>query len=326
MPDDLALLENYIERCSNWGRWGPDDQLGTVNLITPDKVREAAALVKVGKTISLTMPYDEQGPQSGYLGRSNPHLYQLTSGPGYLVGEQERVETRTLADWRESHGEPTAGYYDDVLVMPTQSGTQWDALCHFFWRGRMYNGHPAADAGTAGSRSNGVQNYTGKIVTRGVFVDLAGYRDVDTLEPGYAITTDDLDEYLGSKKLDIRPGDALLVRTGFMAARRGKWGDYAGGPSPGLSLDTAPWLHDNDIAAVATDTWGIEVLPNEIDVWQPLHVVSLAHTGLAFGEMFDLDKLSDDCKTDGIYEFMFCASPLPLTGASGSPVSALAIK
>jgi kynurenine formamidase len=326
MTNDLAILEDYIQRCSNWGRWGPDDQLGTVNLITVDKVREAAALAKAGKTISLTMPYDARGPQNGFLGRSNPHLYQLLSGPGYLVGEQHNLETDTLTELTKSTGQPTAGFYDDVLVIPTQSGTQWDALCHVFWRGQIYNGRSAADAGTGGSRSNGVQNYTGKIVTRGVFVDLPAHRGVDTLEPGYAITTDDLDEYFAAKNLEIRPGDALIVRTGFMAARRGKWGDYAGGPSPGLSLHTAPWLRDNDVAAVATDTWGIEVLPNEIDVWQPLHVVGLAHTGLAFGEMFDLDALSEDSRADGIYEFMFVASPLPLTGASGSPVSALAIK
>jgi Putative cyclase len=93
----------------------------------------------------------------------------------------------------------------------------------------------AADAGTAGRRANGVQHYTGKIVTPGVFVDLAAHRGVDTLDPGYAITTDDLDEYLATKNLEIRPGDALIGRTGFMAARRGNWGDYAGGPSPGLS-------------------------------------------------------------------------------------------
>ncbi|MGC7277027.1 cyclase family protein, partial [Mycobacteroides abscessus subsp. massiliense] len=99
-------------------------------------------------------------------------------------------------------GEPTAGYYDDVLVMPTQSGTQWDALCHFFWRGKMYNGHRVADAGTGGSRSNGVQNYTGRIITRGVFVDLAEYWGVETLDPGYPITTADLDDYLAAKKLE----------------------------------------------------------------------------------------------------------------------------
>jgi kynurenine formamidase len=323
---DLSILESYINRCSNWGRWGPHDQLGTVNLITAEKVREAAELVKVGKTISLTMPYDAHGPRNGYLGRTNPHLYQLASEPGYLVGEQYSLETPALTELRKSCGQPTLGYYDDILSMPTQSGTQWDALCHFFWRGHMYNGHSADDAGTGGSRSNGVQNYTGKLVTRGVFVDLAAHNGVGTLEPGYAITADDLDEYLAAKHLKIRSGDALIIRTGFRAARRGSWGDYAGGPSPGLSLHTAPWLRDKDIAAIATDTWGIEVLPNEIDCFQPLHVVSLVHTGLAFGEMFDLDALSEGSKADGIYEFMFSASPLPVTGASGGPVSALAIK
>ena len=165
MTGDLAVLQNYIKRCSNWGRWGAHDHLGTVNLITPEKVREAAALVQAGKTISLTMPYDAHGPQNGYLDRANPLLYQLLSGPGYLAGEQASFETQTLTELRKSTGQPAAGYCDDVLVMPTQSGTQWDALCHFFWQGQMYNGHSAADAGTGGSRSNGVQNYTGKIIT-----------------------------------------------------------------------------------------------------------------------------------------------------------------
>nr|WP_235673604.1 hypothetical protein [Mycolicibacter algericus] len=86
MTDDLTILANYIDRCSNWGRWGADDQLGTVNLITPEKVREAAGLVNTGKTISLSMRYDGHGPQTGHLGRSNPRLYQLASGPGYLAG------------------------------------------------------------------------------------------------------------------------------------------------------------------------------------------------------------------------------------------------
>jgi kynurenine formamidase len=324
--DAVQILEDYIERSSNWGRWGPDDQVGTVNLITQEKVREAAALVKTGKTISLTMPYDMRGPQSGVLGRTNPLLYQLASGPGYLQGEQQFLETASLRHLRETSGQPTIGYYDDVLTMPTQSGTQWDALCHFFWRGKMYNGYSAADATTGGSRANGVHNYTGRIVTRGIFVDLAEHRGVQSLEPGYAITADDLDEYLAAKKLEVRPGDALLIRTGFMSVRRHNWGDYAGGPSPGLSLHTAPWLREKDVAAIATDTWGIEVLPNEIECPQPLHVVCLVHTGLAFGEMFDLDALSKDTKDDGVHEFMFSASPLPATGASGGPVSAVAIK
>jgi kynurenine formamidase len=325
MPDanDLSVLQKYIDQCSNWGRWGADDELGAVNLITEAKVREGVSLVKYGKSIPLTMAYDNHGPQRGSAslgGRNNPTLYQTMTGAGYLMGEQDFLPPHHKCS---GHG---VGFYDDILMMPTQSGTQWDALCHAFWDGKMYNGRSASEAGGGGARRNGVHHYTGKIVTRGVFVDFPEFKGVPTLDPGYAISVDDFEKYLAAKNLKLRPGDALLVRTGFMAARRGNWGDYAGGPSPGLSLHTAPWIRENDIAAIATDTWGLEVLPNEIDCFQPLHVVALVHTGVAFGEMFDFDALSADCRSDGVYEFLFVASPLPLTGASGGPVSGLAIK
>lgn len=100
----------------------------------------------------------------------------------------------------------------------------------------------------------------------------------------------------------------------------------AGGSAPGLSLHTAPWLAQKEVVAIATDTWGVEVRPNEIEELQPLHQVALVHMGLAFGEMFDLDALAVDCEQDGRYSFMLAASPLPLTGAVGSPVAATAIK
>jgi kynurenine formamidase len=190
----------------------------------------------------------------------------------------------------------------------------------------MWNGRSAAQVTTRGAECNGIENYTGRVVMRGVLVDVARHRDVESLPPGTAITIADLDEVLDAHGLTVDPGDALLVRTGFMSERRDAWGDYAGGPAPGLSLHTAPWLREHDVAAVATDTWGVEVLPNEIDVFQPLHVVSLVHGGIALGEMFDLDALAADCAEDGVHEFMFVASPLPITGGSGAPVSALAIK
>ncbi|MUL63031.1 hypothetical protein BOO86_01030 [Mycobacterium sp. CBMA 234] len=116
------------------------------------------------------------------------------------------------------------------------------------------------------------------------------------------------------------------MRTGFLQARRGRWGDYAGGDAPGLSLHTAPWFRRHDVAALITDTWGIEVRPNEIGYMQPLHAVLLVHTGMAFGEIFDLEALAADCAADGVYEFMFVAPPLPITGSSGLPVGAVALK
>lgn len=320
--DDLregtALLRGYIEQCSNWGRWGAHDEAGALNFIDTEQVRAAAQLVRHGRSISLTLPYDRMGPQTGSF-RANPQLLTTATGLDHLAGEQDPLP----GGWGPARG---FGYADDVLVMPTQCGTQWDALSHIFWEGKMWNGRSAAEVTSRGSKRNGIENYTARIATRGVLVDLATERGVESLEPGYPVTSDDIERCLAAHGLHVRSGDALIVRTGFMAARRQEWGDYAGGPAPGLSLHTAPWLHRSQIAAVATDTWGVEVRPNEIDYFQPLHIVSLVHGGLAFGEMFDLDALAQDCADDGVYEFMFVASPLPLTGATGSPVSALALK
>jgi kynurenine formamidase len=318
IDDDTRLLQDYIEACSNWGRWGADDQVGALNLVGPDQIRYAAGLVRKGRSISLTMPYDQRGPQPGGF-RNNPQLLATATGVDHLSGAQEPLP----GGFGPARG---FGFFDDVLIMPTQCGTQWDALCHIFWEGRMWNGRSAGQVTSRGAEANGIEHYTGRIVMRGVLVDAARHRGVDALPPGEAVTQDDVEGFLDAHGVAVRPGDALLVRTGFMAARRGDWGDYAGGPAPGLSLHIAPWLHRHDIAAVATDTWGVEVRPNEIGYFQPLHVVSLVHGGIAFGEMFDLDALAADCAEDGVYEFMFVASPLPLTGASGAPVSGLAIK
>jgi kynurenine formamidase len=316
--DDATLLETYIAQCSTWGRWGDDDQIGALNLVGPAQVRQAAALVKKGTPISLTLPYDKHGPQPGTF-RSNPQLLVTASGTDHISGEQDPLP----GGFGPARG---FGFSDDVLIMPTQSGTQWDSLSHIFWNGRMYNGRSAAEVGSAGAAHGGIEQFTGRIVMRGILVDMPAYRGVTSLEPGEPITTTDIERFLRDHDLSVEPGDALLVRTGFMTERRGRWGDYAGGSAPGLSLHVAPWLRSHDVAAIATDTWGVEVRPNEIPYFQPLHIVSLVHGGIAFGEMFDLDALAEDCRADGVYEFMFVASPLPLTGASGSPVSALAIK
>lgn len=318
IDDDTQLLQDYITTCSNWGRWGEDDQVGALNLVGAEQIRYAAGLVRKGRSISLTMPYDQRGPQPGGF-RNNPQLLATATGVDHLSGAQEPLP----GGFGPARG---FGYFDDVLIMPTQCGTQWDALCHIFWEGRMWNGRSAGQVTSRGAESNGIEHYTGRIVMRGVLVDAARHRGVEALRPGEAVTQNDVEDFLDAHGLAVRPGDALLVRTGFMAARRGDWGDYAGGPAPGLSLHMAPWLHRHDVAAVATDTWGVEVRPNEIGYFQPLHLVSLVHGGIAFGEMFDLDALAADCAEDGVYEFMFVASPLPLTGASGAPVSGLAIK
>ena len=120
----------------------------------------------------------------------------------------------------------------------------------------------------------------------------------------------------------------MLIRTGQLArTRREGWGDYAGGPAPGLSFTTASWLFDREIAGVATDTWGVEVRPNEFEVaFQPLHQVAIPHIGLFLGEMWDLDALGEDCLRDGVWQFWLTAAPLPVTGAVGAPLNPIAVK
>ncbi|WP_040699927.1 cyclase family protein [Nocardia vinacea] len=313
-----SVLDDYIARFSRWGKWGEDDQLGAMNLVGPDQVRAAAALVRDGQVISLPLPYDQAGPQLGGM-RSNPQLVTTATGTDHLAGVQEKV----LSALGPTGG---FGFSDDMIVMPTQCGTQWDALSHIFHNGKMWNGYSAAEHTSHGAVRNGIQHWSDRLVLRAVLVDVPVLRGVDSLDPGYAITVEDLEDTLAAQGSTVAPGDALIVRTGFLGARRGNWGDYAGGAAPGLSLHTALWLFEQEIAALVTDTWGVEVRPNEIEVFQPLHLVALVHMGLAMGEMFDLDALSAACAADGRYEFMLAASPLPITGAVGSPVGAVAIR
>jgi kynurenine formamidase len=316
--DDRSILKTYIDRYSNWGRWGTDDEIGTLNFVGPEQVRAAATLVRQGKTVSLSLPYDLNLPQDGKF-RINPLLVMSATGTDHVAGRQDPLP----GAFGPAHG---IGFADDYMIMPNQAGTQWDALSHVFYEGKMYNGRDAGEVDSHGALHNGIQNYTARITMRGVLLDVAGHRGVTTLEPGDAIGGDELDAVAAAQGVEIRSGDAVLVRTGFLGARRSSWGDYAGGAAPGLSLHSVPWLAEHEIAAVATDTWGAEVRPNEIDQFQPLHIVALTYMGLAIGEIFELDALADDCASDGVYEFFFVASPLPLTGAVGSPVSALAIK
>jgi kynurenine formamidase len=318
MTGDRAILRTYIEKYSNWGRWGADDELGTLNFVGPQQLRAAAALVTQGRTISLSLPYDQNLPQDGKF-RINPQLFMSATGTDHLAGRQDPLP----GSFGPANG---IGFADDYMVLPNQAGTQWDALSHVFHEGKMYNDRSAAEVDSDGALHNGIQNYTGRIAMRGVLLDVARHRGVAALEPGEAIGSDELDAVAAAAGVEIRTGDAVLVRTGFVGARRGGWGDFAGGASPGLSLHAVPWLAEHEVAAIATDTWGAEVRPNEIDQFQPLHIVALTYMGLAIGEIFDLDGLGADCAADGVYEFFFVASPLPLTGAVGSPVSALAIK
>ena len=311
----LATIVEEGRRLRNWGRWGSDDQIGTLNFITPEKIRESAALVRQGRIISCTLPYDAKGPQVMGGRRFNPMLMMMLTGSDAAASDRENP-----------YG---LGFADDMIIMPLQAGTQWDAFAHCFVEGKMYNGHNMNRVTSLGAQVGGIERVHDKVATRGVLLDMPRYKGVPWLEPGTPVTVADLEGCAAREGVAAGRGDALLVRTGHLAMcrARGSWEGYAGGDAPGLCLETAAWLHASEVAAIATDTWGMEVRPNETpDTFQQLHRILIPNMGLLVGEIFDLDALAADCAADGVYEFFFVAPPLPFTGAVGSPLNAYAIK
>jgi kynurenine formamidase len=316
--DPEGAIAAAAERVSNWGRWGVHDVRGTMNFLGASKRRQAATLVQRGVSFSLAQSFDLDGPQKGWRRRTNPVHTMLDTGTDAAAGVQGFP-----------HG---LGGADDVIAMPLQCSTQWDGLGHIFDHGVAWNGRPAGEVVTSlGDQVTGIETVADVITGRGVLLDVG--RVIGTggeLPDGFAITTDHLHATIESQGSTsaVGRGDIVLVRTGRLArARRDGWHDYAGGDAPGLSFTTADWLHDTEIAAIATDTWGFEVRPNEFhNAFQPLHQVAIPHIGLFLGEMWDLDALADDCADDGTYDFWLTAAPLPVTGAVGSPVNPLAVK
>lgn len=316
MTDSETLIVEMAEKYRNWGKWGSEDQLGTLNYITPAKISEAGQLVKSGKTFSLALPLDRNGPQTGRFNRHNP-IHVMVSDGGDLRAP--------LALQRCG-----VGFSDDMVTMSLQCATHWDALAHVFDHGKMWNGYDAREVSSQGARYNGIEKTSPRLLSRGVLVDIARFKGEDSLKDGYAITEEDLlgcIEAQGTSS-QIGRGDIVLVRTGHLGRSQGaKWSGYAGGDAPGLSFYTLDWLYRTEIAAIATDTWGVEVRPNELSgSFQPLHQVAIPNIGLTLGEMFVLDELAADCASDGIYEFLLSAPPLPFTGAVGAPVHPLALK
>ena len=313
---DAHLVREWGRRFSNWGRWGEDDQLGTLNFITRERVLEACALPRSGRVVSCALPFDSHGPQSGLAGRHNPIHTMLATGTDALAGAQDFLPGGF-------------NYADDAVSMPLQCGTQWDSLAHVFYDGKMYNDRDAALVTSRGARANSIDQMKHGVVGRGVLLDLPRFLRQPWLEDGTRIRPEDLDACAEVQGVTVESGDIVLVRTGMMTRclEQKSWAGYCGGPAPGLSIHCARWIYEREIAAVATDTWGVEVQPNETpDCFQPLHMISLRNTGLLLGEIFFLDDLSRLCAEDGEYAFLFTAPPLPISGAVGSPINPLAIK
>ncbi len=306
----MERIREIARRVSNWGRWGAEDERGTVNFITPDVVRRAAASVRRGQVFSLSLPFGAEGPQFGQAGRVNP-VHLMTATDGRMSADPDGIR-----------------YADDFIMMPLQCATQWDSLAHVHYGGQLYNGHSIATLTAAGAAKNGIDKQAAGIVSRGVLLDLARLRGVDRLAPGLVIGPADLEAAEKAQGVRVESGDVLLIRTGHLQCFTVD-GDRIAymRQMPGLGVACVEWLHARQVAAVASDTNMVEVYPLEDPaVMLPLHMLCIRDMGLTLGEMFDLEALGTDCAADGVWTFLFTAPPLRVSGGVGSPINPLAVK
>ncbi|MFT8243076.1 cyclase family protein [Roseomonas sp. BN140053] len=315
----ISAVHEAAERLKNWGRWGPDDEIGTLNHVQPDDIVRAAGLVRKGKVFSLALNLDNKGPQGGRtkfppVGRFNPVHTMLRTGTDAYSGVLDKRGIRSA---------------DDLVLLPLQAATHWDGLGHIFYGDHMWNGYDCREVSSFGAAKAGMEKTKEKFVGRGVLLDVARHLKMEFLPPGFAITSQMLEDTAVGQGVQVGRGDYLLFRTGQMEMKmaEGNWDDYPGGDAPGLAFETLDWLQNKEVAAVASDTWGIEVRPNESDeANQPWHWICIPIMGLTMGEIFKLDELAKDCDAEKTYDFMFVAPSLPITGAVGSPVNPLAIR
>jgi kynurenine formamidase len=262
---------------------------------------------------------------------------------GFIEGRVNPTHTMVTVNHPQSDLPGWVAFSEDVVSFAVQCATHWDGLAHASYGpppdgGRLYNGFPAASITEAGASRLGIQQVP-TLVSRGILLDVARAKGLELLEPGYAIAPAELDAALALTGIAVEPGDVLLVRTGQAAhlALPGRPG--LGGrdpvrdliaytwPTPGLTVATAGWFHDRDVAAVAIDTMVLEVYPCESDdLFLPVHLLHLVEMGMTQGQNWFLDELADACAADGRYSFLLDATPLPLTGALGSPVNPVALR
>ncbi len=304
----------------NWGRWGDDDRLGTLNLITDSAVAHAASLVKSGRRVSCALDLKHTGGvQVGQMhGRINPLLTMV------------KINSPDLGDL---DGDGLVPHFsDDIVVMALQAATHWDGLSHVSYDNTLYNGVSVGTINpTDGATVLGIENVR-HLTGRGVLLDLCAAKGVDRLPSGHEVTCDDLDEAAEHCRVEVRSGDIVLLRTGRMQVFREMGaGAYVGGPdgdgtSPGPGLEAVRWFHRNNVAAMANDTYIYEVFPGP--TWEDalaVHCINVVDMGFTQGQNWDLEELAEACADAGRYEFLLEANPEPFVGGCGSPVNPVAV-
>ncbi|MFA5630895.1 MAG: cyclase family protein [Porticoccaceae bacterium] len=294
-------FNTWMKEISNWQRWGADDELGTLNLITPAKRTAAAQLVHDGLSISLSLPLNTEG------GEYNPHPFEHRLSVENFGPQSGAIDRYCIAYHGAAH-------------------SHLDALSHVMHEGTLYNGVSAQVLKPGGAEKLGVDNMKAGIFSRGVLVDMAWHKGVDYLEPGTPITIADLEDWEAKTDVTLESGDVLLLRTGRWQRQRVK------GPinmmkdgAAGFHASVAKWLKARDVAVLGSDS-GADLIPSGVEAKPlPLHELVLVGLGMPMLDNLDLETLSQEAQARERWTFLFIAAPLRVEGGTGSPVNPLAV-
>jgi kynurenine formamidase len=295
-----AIFEQWMTDLSNWGRWGKNDEMGAMNLITPAKRKQAAALVKEGVSFSLARDAEKEKAADNPV----PFGHQMTrtgfNNPGSSSGD-----TFTISHHGYAH-------------------THMDSLCHFFYKGKMFNGYSQELVTEQGAAKLSIRNFKNGIFTRGILMDIPALKGVEYLEPGTPIYPEDLDAWEKKAHLKAGSGDVVFIRTGRWALRDAKGPWEVGKKSAGLDASCARWLKSRDIAMLGSDA-ASDVMPSGIEgVAQPIHTLVLVAVGMPIFDNCDLELISKEANRRQRWDFLVTASPLAVPGATGSALNPIA--
>jgi kynurenine formamidase len=290
-----ADIDRMMTELSNWGRWGKDDQLGAINLITPAKRKQATALVKEGVSVSLAHDVEKERAADN----SNPFQHTMT-----LAG-QFSLDAYSVSYHGYAH-------------------THLDALCHMFYQGKMYNGFSQEEVTQKGAAKLSIRNLKEGIFTRGILMDIARLKGVSYLEPETPIYPEDLDAWEKKAGLKVTSGDVIFIRTGRWARRaaQGPWD--VGRHSAGLHASCARWLKDRGVSILGSDA-ASDVVPSQVEgVTLPIHQLVLVALGVHIFDNCDLESLAEATARRNRWDFLLTAAPLAVPGGTGSPLNPIA--
>jgi len=323
MPDsnlraEIPASELLKNDPKNWGRWGPDDEVGSLNFLGPEEALRGAQAIKSGKSFTLQVQMGHPGGDPLWPGRAQPVHVNVMDKGHYLCGKGPIFP---------GHAE----YADDMLIMYLQGSTQYDALGHVWCDDQLYNGYDARTTAGKMTKASVFPIAQKGIVGRGILIDIARHRNKPVLGKGETFNHEDLLAAAKAQGVTIEKHDILVIRTGWIASfyttdRAEFYKDFC---EPGLtySPELVKWFHEMEIPNLVTDTIANEVTMDPVSgVVLPLHNALMRNLGVTFTEIAELDPLAEDCAADGQWTFLYTAAPLKVVGGTGAPVNPVVVK